>query len=291
MRECGSRPAKADQLSTTHCPCCAQEASLLEDDRREEEELEPNRDISLNAERCCCCSQLLCSEAWRGAGLTSSTLKTGLGLAAYDLLQILKMLATVMFAVVAAGQPPAPPCAAGSPCAVSTGSSDWNMGYKHTEAEAGISWYTHMWKMFPGGVPASWGIGMPGTWLHGTGISFKDACACNPRGWPNNPNVSTDQANHCCDKPIEPGHDKCSFLFETIEGGPQDDERWRTGANVGCFSFTAGAGLFTYADHGPANQHPCDQIAFASLSNQVHAAAAAGGAALAASAAPAGSSR
>ena len=37
------------------------------------------------------------------------------------------------------------------------------MGYSHTESEAGISWYTHMWQMFPEGVPASWGIGMPGT--------------------------------------------------------------------------------------------------------------------------------
>ena len=30
-----------------------------------------------------------------------------------------------------------------------------NMGYDHTESEAGISWYTHMWQMFPEGVPAS----------------------------------------------------------------------------------------------------------------------------------------
>ena len=29
------------------------------------------------------------------------------------------------------------------------------MGYSHTESEAGISWYTHMWQMFPEGVPAS----------------------------------------------------------------------------------------------------------------------------------------
>ena len=152
------------------------------------------------------------------------------------------------------------------PVAVDTGSSDWNMGYGHTEAEAGISWYTHMWQMFPSGVPANWGIGMPGTWLHGTGISFKDACACNPSGWPNSPAVAPhDQANHCCDKPTE----MCSFLYETIEGGPQDDERWRTGANVGCFSYTAGAGLFNYGDNSPSNQHPCDEIAFASLSNQM----------------------
>ncbi len=29
------------------------------------------------------------------------------------------------------------------------------MGYAHTESEAGISWYTHMWQMFPEGVPAN----------------------------------------------------------------------------------------------------------------------------------------
>jgi hypothetical protein len=85
-----------------------------------------------------------------------------------------------------------------------------------------------------------------------------------------------DQANHCCDlapgppppnDPLDKG--RCSFLYETIEGGPQDDERWRTGANVGCFAYTAGAGLFNYGDRPPANQHPCDEIAFVSLSNQM----------------------
>jgi hypothetical protein len=94
------------------------------------------------------------------------------------------------------------------------------------------------------------GIGMPGTWLHGSGISFEKACACNPNGWPNSPKVAPgDQANHCCDlapgppPPSDPHLEKgrCSFLYETIEGGPQDDERWRTGANVGCFAYTAGA--------------------------------------------------
>lgn len=165
-----------------------------------------------------------------------------------------------------------PPHGGVKPVAVDTGSSDWRMGYDHTESEAGISWYTHMWQMFPGGVPANWGIGMPGTWLHGTGISFAKACACNPNGWPNNPKVAPgDQANHCCDKGPNSGPDsgKCSFLYETIEGGPQDDERWRTGANVGCFAYTAGAGLFNYDDHSPANQHPCEEIAFAAVSNQM----------------------
>ena len=106
------------------------------------------------------------------------------------------------------------------------------MGYDHTESEAGISWYTHMWQMFPGGVPANWGIGMPGTWLHGTGISFAKACACNPNhdpnGWPNNPKVAPDdQANHCCERGPNSGPDsgKCSFLYETIEGGPHS--HWR----------------------------------------------------------------
>ncbi len=119
---------------------------------------------------------------------------------------------------------------------------------------------------------------MPGTWLHGSGISFEKACACNPNGWPNNPKVAPgDQANHCCDlapgppPPSDPHLEKgrCSFLYETIEGGPQDDERWRTGANVGCFAYTAGAGLFNYGDKSPANQHPCDEIAFVALSNQM----------------------
>ena len=72
--------------------------------------------------------------------------------------------------------------------------------------------------------------------LHGSGISFEKACACNPNGWPNNPKVAPgDQANHCCDlkpgppPPSDPHLEKgrCSFLYETIEGGPQDDERWR----------------------------------------------------------------
>ena len=114
--------------------------------------------------------------------------------------------------------------------------------------------------------------------LHGSGISFEKACACNPNGWPNNPKVAPgDQANHCCDlkpgppPPSDPHLEKgrCSFLYETIEGGPQDDERWRTGANVGCFAYTAGAGLFNYGDQSPANQHPCEEIAFASISNQM----------------------
>ena len=30
-----------------------------------------------------------------------------------------------------------------------------------------------------------------------------------------------------------------------------------------------GAGLFNYGDKSPANQHPCDEIAFAALSNQM----------------------
>jgi len=161
--------------------------------------------------------------------------------------------------------------------AVATGPSDWNMGYTHTEAEAGISWYTHMWKIFPGGVPQNWGIGMPGTWLHGTDVSFKDACACNPRGWPNNPAVSKDGGNGCCN-PDGSGNlthrNGCSFLYETIEGGPQDDERWRTMANVGCFAYTGGTGVFLtggngHPDTSPANQHPCDEIAFVSVSNKM----------------------
>ena len=117
-----------------------------------------------------------------------------------------------------------------------------------------------------------------GAGLHGSGISFEKACACNPNGWPNNPKVAPgDQANHCCDlkpgppPPSDPHLEKgrCSFLYETIEGGPQDDERWRTGANVGCFAYTAGAGLFNYGDQSPANQHPCEEIAFAAISNQM----------------------
>jgi hypothetical protein len=160
--------------------------------------------------------------------------------------------------------------------AVATGPSDWNMGYTHTESEAGMSWYTHIWQIFPGGFPPqSWGIGMPGTWLHGSGIPFKDACACNPNGWPNNPAVRKDGGNGCC-KPDGTGNpkirDSCSFLYETIEGGPQDDERFRVMANVGCFSFTSGTGLFLSGGNGhaatsPANQHPCAEIAFVSLSN------------------------
>jgi hypothetical protein len=197
------------------------------------------------------------------------------------------------------------------------------MGYKHTESEAGISWYTHMWSLFPGGVPENWGIGMPGTWLvshssrptppprapccsawltsvrceqHGKKcaegsdssggggvdgqqqpcISFRDACACNPNGWPNSPAVSKDGANGCCnaDGSGNISRGSCSFLYETIEGGPQDDERWRTMANVGCFSYTAGTGLFLTGGNNhpitsPDNQHPCDEIAFVSLSNQM----------------------
>ena len=76
--------------------------------------------------------------------------------------------------------------------AVHTGSSDWNMGYTLTQAEAGISWYTHVWKIFPNGLAQDWGIGMPGTWLHGNyqPKAFKDVCACNPNGWPSNPAVN-----------------------------------------------------------------------------------------------------
>jgi hypothetical protein len=184
--------------------------------------------------------------------------------------------AALRLSAVAASAAHAAAAAPNPVVAVATGPSDWNMGYAHTEAEAGISWYTHMWKIFPSGVPQSWGIGMPGTWLHGTGISFKDACACNPKGWPNNPAVSKDGANGCCnpDGSGNVSHGSCSFLYETIEGGPQDDERWRTMANVGCFAYTGGTGIFLtggngHPDRSPANQHPCGEIAFVSLSNQM----------------------
>ena len=58
-----------------------------------------------------------------------------------------------------------------------------------------------------------------------------------------------------------------------VMAGAQD-ERWRTMANVGCFSYTAGAGLFTsggngHPDTSPGNQHPCNEIAFVPLSNQL----------------------
>jgi hypothetical protein len=152
----------------------------------------------------------------------------------------------------------------GPPIPVDTGAYHWKMNYTHTDSEAGISWYTHQWRTWPLGKPANWGVGKAGTWLHGNGINFDAACGCNPLGWPNNPKVRPDQANYCCGS----GNKSCSFLFETIEGGAQDDERWRAGANVGCFSFKAGVGLFNYGG-GEGSQHPCGQIAFASLSNRM----------------------
>ena len=157
---------------------------------------------------------------------------------------LLPLAAALARSTVAAGPNPV--------ISVATGPSDWNMGYQHTEAEAGISWYTHMWKMFPSGAPQSWGIGMPGTWLHGTGLNFTDVCACNPNGWPNNPAIRKDGGNGCCNKDGSGNPNirgSCAFLYETIEGGPQDDERWRTMANVGCMSYHAGTGLFLTGGH------------------------------------------
>ena len=80
---------------------------------------------------------------------------------------------------------------------------------------------------------------------------------------------SKDGGNHCCN-PDGSGNlnirGACEFLYETIEGGPQDDERWRLMSNVGCFAYTSGTGLFTTGGNGhpltsPGNQHPCNEIA------------------------------
>ena len=132
----------------------------------------------------------------------------------------------------------------------------WQMaGAKTSTSTAGFSFYTRIFSLFDeslGGLPANMQMGMGGTWLTPTNISWaklpKDVCACNPKGWPSA--SKGDQAFGCCEKDT-----RCSFLYETFEGGPGYWEvRTSQGAAMGrgCESLALGHDC-THSGHFPKN--------------------------------------
>ena len=139
----------------------------------------------------------------------------------------------------------------------------WHMaGASTSTAEAGFSFFTRIFSLFDpkvGGVPAGMQMGLGGTWLTPTNISWaalpKDVCACNPKGWPSA--TKGDQAFGCCEKDT-----RCSFLFETFEGGPgywigmlpTATPKWRVNSAVGCYKSQTATPLFNFGAVGAPHQ-------------------------------------
>ena len=152
----------------------------------------------------------------------------------------------------------------------------WNMaGASTSTAEAGFSFYTRIFSLFSpsvGGLPEGMQMGMGGTWLTPTNISWatlpKDVCACDPKGWPSA--TKGDQAFGCCEKDT-----RCSFLYETFEGGPgywigmlpTATPKWRVNSAVGCYKDQTSTPLFNFG--APGKPHPCGSMGIAQLSNRM----------------------
>ena len=152
----------------------------------------------------------------------------------------------------------------------------WQMaGASTSTSEAGFSFYTRIFSLFDpslGGLPDGMQMGMGGTWLTPTNISWanlpKNVCACDPKGWPSA--TKGDQAYGCCEKDT-----RCSFLYETFEGGPgywigmlpTTTPKWRVNSAVGCYKDQTSTPLFNFGSSG--KPHACDSMGIAQLSNRM----------------------
>lgn len=158
-----------------------------------------------------------------------------------------------------------------SPSIVHPASFYWQMaGAATSTASSGFSFYTRIFSLFDEANPLDMQMGMGGTWLTPTNISWSGlpagVCACNPKGWPSS--TPGDQAEHCCEKPT-----RCSFLYETFEGGPgywigqlpTRTPKWRVNSAVGCYKDQTSTPLFNFGAAGAP--HPCDAMGIAQLSN------------------------
>lgn len=143
----------------------------------------------------------------------------------------------------------------------------WQSGIKEMETSAGFSWYTRIFTLIQEDTPVNaMQMGMAGTWLKPTNIKY-DTCVCDPNGWPSA--NKDDQAAGCCDRP----DDYCSWLFQTIEGGPgywpqgqlpTKMTKWRNVATSGCYSGGAQIPLFWYG----GKKVECDKMGTIQLSNR-----------------------
>lgn len=140
------------------------------------------------------------------------------------------------------------------------------------EAVAGFSFYTRIFSLFEEGIALDMQMGMGGTWLTPTNITWGkdmgDTCACNPKGWPSAD--KGDPAYQCCEKDT-----RCSFLYETFEGGPgywigqlpTKTPKWRVNSAVGCYKDQTSTPLFNFGAAG--KPHACDEMGIAQLSNRM----------------------
>eukprot|EP01047_Picozoa_sp_COSAG01_P012343 COSAG01_NODE_554_length_15534_cov_101.167541_4_plen_567_part_00 len=164
---------------------------------------------------------------------------------------------------------------AGQPTIVHPASNYWQMaGAGRSEATAGFSFFTRIFSLFEEGIALdNMQMGMGGTWLTPTNISWGspsmgDTCACNPKGWPSA--SKGDPAFGCCEKDT-----RCSFLYETFEGGPgywigqlpTQTPKWRVNSAVGCYRDQTATPLFNFGAAG--KPHPCDSMGIAQLSNRL----------------------
>ena len=159
----------------------------------------------------------------------------------------------------------------GAPSTVHPASFYWQMaGAATSSAPAGFSFYTRIFSLFDEANPLDMQMGMGGTWLTPTNISWtglpEGVCACNPKGWPSS--TPNDPAEGCCEKDT-----RCSFLYETFEGGPgywigqlpTRTPKWRVNSAVGCYKDQTSTPLFNFGEAGAP--HGCDAMGIAQLSN------------------------
>ena len=147
----------------------------------------------------------------------------------------------------------------------------WQMpGISTSTASAGFSFYTRIFSLFEEdiGLPDQMQMGMGGTWLTPTNISWStldpDVCACDPSGWPSA--TKGDPAYGCCETDA-----RCSFLYETFEGGPgywvgmlpTKTPKWRVNSAVGCYRDQTSTPLFNFGSAG--KPHSCASMGVESV--------------------------